>query len=200
MKRLLAFIITISCAGFILAQDIVVLKSGERIENVIVSSISDTTITYVTNGREHNVSNTKVGAILYADGRYVEMSNTENSLSINQNEYLLPGTDVRKGLTIIGVFVDTVNMINPKSVREQAEQYYCLCIAEEDMSAYKNFLKEHKDIRKQYNKVFKDAGNYEAALQASRAYKTKRTEGASSEEACAALINTFIKNSKNNIN
>ena len=195
MKRLLAFIITISCAGFILAQDIVVLKSGERIENVIVSSISDTTITYVTNGSVQNISNTKVGAILYADGRYVEISNTENSLSFNQNEYLLPGADVRKGLTIIGVFVDTVNMINSKNVREQAEQYYCLCIAEEDMSAYKNFLKEHKDIRKQY-KVFKDAGNYEAALQASLAYKKKKIEGASSEEACAALINTFIENSK----
>ena len=192
MKRALIIIAAISCAGFVLAQDMISLKSGERIENVTVSSISDTTITYVTNGREKIISNIKVNAILYSDGRYVEISNAEHSPSVNQNEYLLHTEDLAKGLVVIGVFVDNVNA---KSVREQAENYYCLCIPEEDMSAYKTYLKEHKDIAKQLNKGFKDAQNFEAALQASRAYKKLKEEGASSEVACAALINTFIESS-----
>ena len=185
----------ISCAVLILAQDVISLKSGNRIENVIVSSISDTTITYVMNGREQNVSKTIVGAILYADGRYVEISNAEHSLSISKNEFLLYAADLTRDMVVLGVFLDTVNMANAKSALQKAEHYYWLCIPEEDMSAYKTYLKDHKYIKKQYNKALKDARNYEAALQASRAYKKMREDGASSEDACAALINTFIENS-----
>lgn len=46
----------ISCAGLVLAQDIISLKNGERIENVTVSSVTDTTIVFVKNGREQNIS------------------------------------------------------------------------------------------------------------------------------------------------
>lgn len=76
MKHLLSFIIAISCAGFILAQDIVVLKSGERIENTKVQSITDKDITYIQNENTISIPHNSVAAILYEDGRYEEIKAT----------------------------------------------------------------------------------------------------------------------------
>ena len=76
MKRLLSFIVLISCAGLILAQDIIVLKSGERIENAKVQSVTDKNISYVLNGNTISIPHNSAEAILYADGRYEEISTT----------------------------------------------------------------------------------------------------------------------------
>ncbi len=73
MKRIILFCLTIFCAGYILAQDILALKNGEQIENVQVISITDTTITYSQNGQHNSVPRNAVSAILYADGRYEEI-------------------------------------------------------------------------------------------------------------------------------
>ena len=106
----------------------------------------------------------------------------DNSLSLNRNEYLLHGADVTEDDVILGIFVDTANMAEDNGFRQKAEHYYWLCIAKEDMNAYKNYMKEHKDSKKQLNKIFKDARNYEAAVLASRAYTQKKYEGASGEK------------------
>ena len=76
MKRLVTLIMIISCAGFCLAQDIIALKNGERIENVTVSNVTDTIISYIADGDEIVLQNDSINAILYADGRYVEITTT----------------------------------------------------------------------------------------------------------------------------
>lgn len=63
----------ISCAQLLLAQDVVVLTNGERIENVKVSSITDSILIYMTGGKEMTLLHDSVYAILYADGRYEEI-------------------------------------------------------------------------------------------------------------------------------
>lgn len=76
MKRILFIIGVILCAGCVLAQDIIVLKSGERIEHTKVQSITDRDITYVQNGNTISVPHNSVEAILYEDGRYEEIKAT----------------------------------------------------------------------------------------------------------------------------
>lgn len=120
-------------------------------------------------------------------------SYNDNSLFLNRNEYLLRGADLTEDDVVLGIFVDTINMPDDKGVRQKAEHYYWLCIAKEDRNAYKTYLKEHRDLKKKMNKVFKDARNYEAALLASRAYTQKKYEGVSGEEAIVVLINTLIE-------
>ena len=159
-----------SCAGLILAQDVIALKNGERIENVTVSSITDKTIIYLSEGNEVNIPRNSADAILYADGRYEEIKHSDDAAFFYQNEYFLPSAEVTDGLVILGLFVDMSNIAYVKGAQQKMD-YYCLCIEKNDMSAYKLFLKEHKEIKKKYNSVFKDSRNYEAAQQASRAYK-----------------------------
>lgn len=76
MKRVFLLTMILSCAGIALAQDVIALKSGERIENVVVSSITDKSIVYVKNGEEISIPHNSADAVLYADGRYEQIKPT----------------------------------------------------------------------------------------------------------------------------
>ena len=76
MKKLIALMVIISCAGCMLAQDVISLKNGERIENVTALSITDSVVVYMVEGKEIQLPHNSVDAILYADGRYVEIKET----------------------------------------------------------------------------------------------------------------------------
>ena len=76
MKRLNFLIIILSCAGFCLAQDIIALKNGERIEDIFVSSITNESIVYKEGEKELTIPRNSVDAILYADGRYEQIKPT----------------------------------------------------------------------------------------------------------------------------
>ena len=76
MKRFIILMMAISCAVLILAQDVISLKSGDRIENVKVLSITDSVIVYVMEGNEIKLPRNSVDAILYEDGRYEEIKAT----------------------------------------------------------------------------------------------------------------------------
>ena len=166
MKRLLSFIIAISCAGFILAQDIIVLKSGERIEDTKVQSITDKDITYVQDGNTISVPHNSVEAILYEDGRYEEIKATVvgDSASIAAVEQLgynaeelqamINNGDVRKMLL-------WQDKSYPKECRKAGKKEYYKVFNE----LYKPALKEAKDsglnnfeaIQQAVNEVFPKA-------------------------------------------
>lgn len=76
MKKFATLCLIISCAGNILAQDILSLKNGDRIENIKVLDISDSKITYSQNDSAISIARNSVAAILYADGRYEEIKAT----------------------------------------------------------------------------------------------------------------------------
>ena len=74
MKKFIAICMIISCAGLVFAQDIIVLKTGENIEDVTVKSIMDTEILYVTpDGSDASMPRNNVSAIFHSDGRYEEI-------------------------------------------------------------------------------------------------------------------------------
>ncbi len=63
-----------SCAGLVFAQDVIALKNGERIENVIVSGKTDTEIQYIQNEEILSIYRDSVALIKYSDGRVETIS------------------------------------------------------------------------------------------------------------------------------
>ena len=64
----------ISCAGLVLAQDIIALKGDKRIENVVVSGKTDTEIQYIQNEEILSIPRDSVQSIQYSDGRVETVS------------------------------------------------------------------------------------------------------------------------------
>jgi len=71
MKRAFLFIVALSCAGFILAQDIVVTKAGTTIEDVTVVSVTADNVVYKQGDSINTLSSSEVEGVLYSDGRYI---------------------------------------------------------------------------------------------------------------------------------
>lgn len=90
MKKIIATYIIISCAWNLLAQDIIALKNGERIEDVQILSVDNKEVTYSTQGKTVTLPHNSVQAILYADGRYEELKATfvSDSASVAAAEQL----------------------------------------------------------------------------------------------------------------
>ena len=74
MKRFVILMMVISCAGFVLAQDIIALNSGERIENILVSGKTDMEIQYIQNEEILSIPRDSVLSIQYSDGRIETVS------------------------------------------------------------------------------------------------------------------------------
>lgn len=73
MKRILFFIAIMFCVGIVSAQDVIVLRSGELIEDVTIISIGEDDISYSKNGNTLTTPRNTAEAVLYADGRYEEI-------------------------------------------------------------------------------------------------------------------------------
>ena len=63
--------VAISCAGLILAQDIIVTRSGATIEDVTVISVTADKVTYKQAGKQKTIASSDVDGVMYDDGRYV---------------------------------------------------------------------------------------------------------------------------------
>ena len=87
MKRAFLFLLLISCAGIILAQDIVVTKAGTTIEDVTVILVTADNVTYMQAGTQKSIASSEVDGVLYSDGRYVNppskqvVSDTDNTVT-----------------------------------------------------------------------------------------------------------------------
>lgn len=88
MKRSL-FVLLFVLPTFLYAG-VILKKSGERLEDISIQSVTDTEIIYKTsNGSEISVSKNDVSAILYDDGRYEEIKSytpqTTNTIVTGDN-------------------------------------------------------------------------------------------------------------------
>ena len=91
---------------------IIVKKSGERIENVSIISVTETEIVYVPeNGIETTILKSDVKAILYDDGRYIEFnekmntdSGTSSSNYLYENKETVAINVLAYGKSIMGVY------------------------------------------------------------------------------------------------
>ena len=61
------------CVGIVSAQDVIVLHSGELIEDVSIISIDEKEISYSKDGNTLTTPRNAAEAVLYADGRYEEI-------------------------------------------------------------------------------------------------------------------------------
>lgn len=74
MKRFIIIMMAISCAGIVLAQDVIVLSNGERIENIFVSGKTETEVSYIQNEEVLSLPSDSVLSIQYSDGRIETVS------------------------------------------------------------------------------------------------------------------------------
>lgn len=136
------------------------------------------------------------------DSWAVDDATSQMLTDVDSNGYLICAADHKSytgwnDLVILGFVLKQIPQISKdfnlkEKIEEQQKYFYSLCILKEDVSTYKLYLKNHKDIKKLLKKA-SDEMSYEIALPASRVYKAKKEEGASSEEAVAAFINTYIE-------
>lgn len=61
---------------------VILKKSGERLEDVSIQSVTDTDVVYLENGSEQSISKNEVAAILYDDGRYEEIKESTPNTAI----------------------------------------------------------------------------------------------------------------------
>ena len=82
MKR--TIIVLFALLPMFLNAGVILKKSGDRIENVSIKSITDTEVIYTAeNGTETSMLKSDVQAVLYDDGRYEEIRQNEMPASDN---------------------------------------------------------------------------------------------------------------------
>lgn len=85
MKRI--FVILFAMLPMLMNAGVIMKKSGDRIENVSIKSITDTEVIYTAeNGTEASLLKSDVQAVLYDDGRYEEIRQNEMPVSDNNSE------------------------------------------------------------------------------------------------------------------
>ena len=85
MKR--TIIILFALLPMLMYAGVIMKKSGDRIENVSIKSVTDTEVIYIAeNGEETSILKSEVSAILYDDGRYEEIKQQLSSESVQQQE------------------------------------------------------------------------------------------------------------------
>ena len=85
MKRI--FVILFALLPMLMYAGVIMKKSGDRIDNVSIKSVTDTEIIYTTgSGKKASVLKSEVSAVLYDDGRYEEIRQNENPASDSNTE------------------------------------------------------------------------------------------------------------------
>ena len=82
MKR--TIIILFALLPMFLNAGVIMKKSGDRIENISIKSVTDNEVIYTAeNGHEMSILKSEVSAVLYDDGRYEEIRQNEVPVSNN---------------------------------------------------------------------------------------------------------------------
>lgn len=82
MKR--TIIILFALLPMFLNAGVIMKKSGDRIENISIKSVTDNEVIYTAeNGNEMSILKSEISAVLYDDGRYEEIRQNEVPVSNN---------------------------------------------------------------------------------------------------------------------
>ena len=74
MKRIITYIFLL--LPMLLNAGVIMKRSGERLEDISIKSVTDTEVIYADeNGTENTLPKSEVSALLYDDGRYEEIKN-----------------------------------------------------------------------------------------------------------------------------
>ena len=85
MKRIIVIVFAI--LPLFLYAGVIMKHSGERLEDVVIKSVTETKIVYELDGTESTLPKSDVSAILYDDGRYEEIqSQTATNMESAQNK------------------------------------------------------------------------------------------------------------------
>ena len=86
MKRFIIFALVLLPA--LLNAGVILKKSGQRLEDISIKSVTDTEIVYTTlDGTETTIPKSEVSAVLHDDGRYEEIRQQTSTPYSSDNEY-----------------------------------------------------------------------------------------------------------------
>lgn len=87
MKRIIVIVFAI--LPLFLYAGVIMKHSGERLEDVVIKSVTETEIVYELDGTESTLPKSDVSAILYDDGRYEEIKVQKPTLTQSENEQVV---------------------------------------------------------------------------------------------------------------
>ncbi len=68
----------------VMAQDVIVTVDENRLEDITIVAVTDLTVDYIVNGSSFSINKDSVNAILYSDGRYVQIPHNANTEIISE--------------------------------------------------------------------------------------------------------------------
>ena len=167
MKRAFLFLLVISCAGFILAQDIVVTKAGTTIEDVKVISITADNVTYNQAGTQKTMASSEVDGVLYSDGRYVtppsqqiipsdEVSSSDGSWDMEdypqQQNYI--GEESKGMSNVSHIHTEKTTSSNAKEEKKRKREANKACLEEATQAFFSNFEEiKNRALQQGYTKT-----------------------------------------------
>ena len=80
MKKIL-FVVMLTMSSMLSFAGVIMTSSNERIEDVTITSETDSAIVYIQDGVEKSIAIEQVSAILYDNGTYKELVNESNKPS-----------------------------------------------------------------------------------------------------------------------
>ncbi len=174
MKRII--IILFAFLPMLAQAGVIMKRSGERLEDVTIKSVTDSEVVYELSGQEMTLLKSDVSAILYDDGRYEEIKQTPLKTLLE---------DVREGDS--GTTL-TNQLLSPDELSSgQAISFTW------DLGVYTyghpKQIKQYKAAAKRAKELGVSDACFSVALEA---YQTKKQAGESGNKACQAFIDVYI--------
>lgn len=179
MKRAFLFLLLISCAGIILAQDIVVTKAGTTIEDVTVILVTADNVTYMQAGTQKSIASSEVDGVLYSDGRFVNPPSKQTVLDTDNTATAEDSWDMDDAVDV------STKPVSPQNTQTDNRVTYDILFMKKSYS---------KECRKEGERVF----NETYAMEAQQLKQVRKSM--TREERKAANIAVFEKamNASNN--
>ena len=143
MKKIL-FVVMLTISSMLSFAGVIMTSSNERLEDVTITSETDSAIVYMQDGVEKSIAIEQVSAILYDNGHFVEFnqsttSNSPNSFNENNTTHLISNSIDNKEMLKMS--------FNPSIMKIASQPAYLKVISDPTLKYYVHsiMIKAHKE-------------------------------------------------------
>lgn len=123
MKKILFVAILIAFSVFSFAG-VIMTTNNERIEDVSIQNETDSAIVYLLDGVEKSIAIEQVTAILYDNGNYKEVSQSDATQSSSNNDFIAKPSDQLNNAKLVELAFDPMFMQHYKAIEAEAKAEY----------------------------------------------------------------------------
>ena len=103
---------------------IIMTTNNERIEDVSIQSETDSAIVYLQDGVEKSIAIEQVYAILYDNGNYKEVSQSDATQSSSNNDFITKPSYPLNNAMLVELVLDPMFMQHYKAIEAEAQAEY----------------------------------------------------------------------------